>query len=825
MENFDSKLRNALQDTMIALNKETFINADESFSIGFYFLIIYKLGFFNKKENGESMIQSIDEWKESEKVNFQFAFDRIERQIEKLQSTTTSEIKSIFHKLGEFNPNQYSSSIFKDIYEEFYSISGSKKGTFTIPISIAKVISSLVELGGDSSVFSPFAGSGSLTIALKSTYKVICVDQNHHNVEMHNLRKAAWERNNNYFIMYGDSINHFNPSKKQFDLIVSMPPVIRKLENLSPHLTHFRTFSELVISSTLNALNSSGQAILILPVSFLYTEGKDKETRELLLNNDLIDTIISLPAGIIENTLARFCILYINKSKSKSGVIRMVDGGQYKLEGSKKFAELNIDKLCFDLDSKLSIDHKIKYTSLNQILEQSNNLSPSIYLIPSYDKSNSQHYQLNSILSLVPDKSYDLEDLMKTVNIQDLRDDAFNFELKANNLETNYAQYKYSLVTEDCILIALKGSSLKPTYFKYENTPILVSPEISCFQLKTELVNIQYLIYILHSDLVHQQVTGLRKGSINANLKLGDLLNIFIELPNLDEQTRTISLILEKEKGDAGIVAKLRNDNKKLEEQLFAQSAFLRHALAGRLSNARAATRTIKSFIDQKILPSMPNIYSEKLKPSHEHSFGYWLGVLKRDLKYITEIIETPAPVLEMLSAPLEKILIADFIKSYCNELRNNEEKEFEIEIDIDDSLIIDEEGQLREVFIMATPRMLTTLLDNIIENAEKHAFVDDEEKRIEFFLMYHTDEENYVDLQIGNSGKPLPKDFDHTMYYTMGGTYGKQSGTGYGGWLIGQISSKICDFFEIIDEVNGIYKIKIANLSTSISMTFKTVD
>jgi type I restriction enzyme M protein len=772
---------------------------------------------------GETLIQAIDQWKEAEKVSFQFAFDRIERQIENLSKIAVDEIETIFSQLGKYDSERYSDTIIKELFEEFFVVNKNRHDSFAIPISLGKVITSLAKIEKGSTVYNPFAGSGSLTIELDAEIYVLSADLNLGTIELLNLRKYAWGKNDNYFIMCGDCINHFNPCKKQYDLIVSMPPVLRRFDNQEPHLMQYSSLIDFVIDCTLKALNSSGKAALIIPTSYLNAENIKDNSRRRIIDEDLIDTIINLPQGTAENTSGRYSLLFLNKRKVNPGIIRMVDGNQYILDETKKYPVLNVDLLCKDLESSIYIEHKIGYVNLVEIKEQSNNLSPARYLIPKFDKNNSQQFLLSSILDVIKHKEYPLESFLHHVGLSDLKSNAFDYELNEISPEVNYAQFGGTLIEEDCLLISAIGSALKPTYFKYNGKPVLAAPDIFCFKIDTSLVNIDYFICQLYTDSVKKQIAGYRRGSVMKKLHLKDLLNVFVELPNLEEQTRIYSLLLENDKGVAASIAKLRNENKKLQDELYAQSAFLRHTLAGPLNNMRTSIRIIEKTIYKQIIHFMPNLLESKIIDAQELTFGQWLEVLKRDLHIVSETIASSTPEQSLLNAPLQKILIAEFVRDYCAGLKTKYAGEFDLDVSIDDSLILDDNNLLREIHIMATPQMLTVLLDNIVENAIKHAFVDGEERRLDFYLNVIDDEEPRVHLEIGNTGKPFPADFDFKIFNQKGRSYGPNGGSGYGGWLIGQIQERICEDFDIYLEAKEIYSIE--GLATSFYFSFKIAE
>lgn len=825
MENFDSKLRNAFQETVNVLNKESFINkTEESFSIGFYLILIYKLGFFNKKIGGKTLIQSIDEWKETDKISFQFAFDRIERQIENLSINAAEEIETIFTQLGQYDSKRYSETIIKELFEEFFVKSKNRHDSFATPFSLGKVIASLTNIEKGSKVFNPFSGNGSLTIALDPEIEVLCIDLNHGIIELLNLRKYAWGKNDNYIILPGDCINHFNRSKKQFDLIVSMPPLLKKFENQVPYLMQYASFIDFVIDSTLMALKESGKAVLILPTNYLSSGNIKDNSRKRILDEDLIDTIINLPPGAAENTSVRFSLLFLNKRKVNPDVIRMVDGNQYILDETKRYPGLNVDLLCMDLESALSTKLKIGYVNLDEIKHQSNNLNPARYLIPKFDKNNRHHILLSSILGVIERKEYPLEALLHHVGLNDLKSNAFDYELNANSLELNFAQYGGTILEEDCLLISALGSSLKPTYFKYEGKPVLASPDIFCFKIDTSKINIDFIIYSLYTESVKKQVTGYRGGSVIKKLHLNDLFKAFIEVPSLEDQSRIYSLLFENDKGVAANIAKLRNENKKLQDEFYAQSAFLRHTIAGPLSNLQGAVDRIQTILKEHVHTRIPNLFEIKAHPNHEMNLGKWLELMRSEVEFVTQIISKKHTHFEeILNEPLYKVDIAAFLTSYVSQLTSN--GQFDAKIDIDDQVLLDNDELPRTIYVMATDKLLRHLLDNLVENAVKHAFRGQDNMHIEFCLRLD-EAENNLSLDVSNTGYPFPPGFDFNTFWRKGGKAGLSGGDGIGGWMVGQIIDKLeLADYEINDEVNGFDALTNTNLATTFWFSFNLVN
>lgn len=75
----------------------------------------------------------------------------------------------------------------------------------------------------------------------------------------------------------------------------------------------------------LTALDKADEAILILPLSVISTEQKDeKHIRKYLVDQNLIEAVITCPDNMFEKTTIPTCILYLKKNK-KTTTVQMVD--------------------------------------------------------------------------------------------------------------------------------------------------------------------------------------------------------------------------------------------------------------------------------------------------------------------------------------------------------------------------------------------------------------------------------------------------------------------------------------------------------------------
>jgi len=79
------------------------------------------------------------------------------------------------------------------------------------------------------------------------------------------------------------------------------------------------------VQQALANINSKGRVMILLPQGWLFRGGYDAKVRDYLLNNDWVESIISLPAGILKQTALSPAIVILNKNKAATGEIKFID--------------------------------------------------------------------------------------------------------------------------------------------------------------------------------------------------------------------------------------------------------------------------------------------------------------------------------------------------------------------------------------------------------------------------------------------------------------------------------------------------------------------
>jgi type I restriction enzyme M protein len=159
----------------------------------------------------------------------------------------------------------------------------------------------------------------------------------------------------------GDSLISPRPSAKA-DMVVMQPPWRMRLQadNLNKLMgSKFIAFAKgnklptsasdaLWVQFALFNANEAGKVILVMPHGWTFRGGYDAKLRKYLLDNDLVESITALPAGIHRHTSIPSLILVLNKNKTKKqqGVVNLIDASQL---GRRERKNLRVPEAELDL--------------------------------------------------------------------------------------------------------------------------------------------------------------------------------------------------------------------------------------------------------------------------------------------------------------------------------------------------------------------------------------------------------------------------------------------------------------------------------------------
>lgn len=344
-------------------------------------------------------------------ADFDTTSNRLGNTVENKNKRLAAVLKGIEElDFGNFEENKI--DLFGDAYEflihNYAANAGKSGGEFFTPQDVSKLISQLAthKLSTINKIYDPAAGSGSLLLQAKKLFDEHIVEDGFYGQEInhttYNLaRMNMFLHNVNYDkfnIALGDTL--INPQfgdEKPFDVIVSNPPYsIHWIGSDDPTLINDDRFAPAGVLApkskadfafvlhSLSYLTGRGRAAIVCFPGIFYRGGAEQKIRKYLVDNNYIETIISLPANLFYGTSIAVNILVLSKHKTNNTKIQFIDASGedfFKKETNNNILEdKHIEKIIDIFDKKEDVQYIAKSVDNSLIAENDYNLSVSSYI-------------------------------------------------------------------------------------------------------------------------------------------------------------------------------------------------------------------------------------------------------------------------------------------------------------------------------------------------------------------------------------------------------------------------------------------------------------
>jgi type I restriction enzyme M protein len=315
---------------------------------------------------------------------------------------------------GNFEDNKI--DLFGDAYEflisNYAANAGKSGGEFFTPQHVSKLIAQLAMHGQTSvnKIYDPAAGSGSLLLQAKKHFDAHIIEDGFFGQELnhttYNLaRMNMFLHNINYDkfnIQLGDTLTepHFLDDKP-FDAIVSNPPYsVKWIGSDDPTLINDDRFAPAGVLApkskadfafvlhALSYLSSKGRAAIVCFPGIFYRGGAEQKIRQYLVDNNYVETVISLAPNLFFGTTIAVNILVLSKHKTDTTTQFIDASGLFKKETNNNVLTDNedeknpghIQQIMKVFASKEDVDHFAKSVDLDVIAGNSYKLSVSSYV-------------------------------------------------------------------------------------------------------------------------------------------------------------------------------------------------------------------------------------------------------------------------------------------------------------------------------------------------------------------------------------------------------------------------------------------------------------
>ena len=251
--------------------------------------------------------------KETEDVTVQKIYQSFLPFIEGLSKESIRLIVDLLNTVDSKLLKNNIAKIYDDTLERIVLTKGRRSGVYSQPNQLTAFINSYIGSTKEKRIFNPFSGDASMIKGFDESKSIYAQEINQKTWAIGQLRLII--SNSNAIYDCDDSIMNW-PKKEKFDLIVSNPPLMLQLNGANrDKFPEYRNVVDFLLGMSVNSLSKNGRLVAVLPTGILFRDGREKRIRVDLIQNDLIDTIISFPGGLLHQTFIPFVIVILNKAK------------------------------------------------------------------------------------------------------------------------------------------------------------------------------------------------------------------------------------------------------------------------------------------------------------------------------------------------------------------------------------------------------------------------------------------------------------------------------------------------------------------------------
>ncbi|EMF0059624.1 type I restriction-modification system subunit M [Enterococcus hirae] len=311
--------------------------------------------------------------------------------------------------------------ILGDVYEyligQFAANAGKKGGEFYTPHEVSQVLSKIVTkdaVADDTQfrVYDPAMGSGSLLLTVKNelpdgdksgsvdfygqelnttTYNLARMNLMMHGINYRNMN-----------LKRGDTLDADWPFAEKdgmqiplkFDAVVANPPYSAKwdIKGIDREKdTRFKGYGVAPASKAdyafvlhgLYHLDKSGTMAIVLPHGVLFRGASEGKIRKNIIDNNLLDTVIGLPANLFYGTsIPTTVLVFKGREARKTKDILFIDASSDFVKGKNqnKLSPENIDKIIETYEKREDVEKYAHVATLDEIKENDYNLNIPRYV-------------------------------------------------------------------------------------------------------------------------------------------------------------------------------------------------------------------------------------------------------------------------------------------------------------------------------------------------------------------------------------------------------------------------------------------------------------
>ncbi|MGS0686529.1 type I restriction-modification system subunit M [Nakamurella sp. GG22] len=289
----------------------------------------------------------------------------------------------------------------------FADSAGKKGGEFYTPAEVVRLLVQITKPQSGHEIYDPTAGSGGFLIQAHQYVEEQGQDADNLALYGQDSNGTVWSICNMNMILHnitrftienGDTLEDplilDKGEIRKFDTVLANPPFSQNYSR--SNLTFPERFFEwcpetgkkadlMFVQHMLASLKTTGHMATVMPHGVLFRGGKEKVVRERLIEDDVLEAVISLPQALFYGTGITACVLVCNKNKPDElrNKVFFVNADREYAEGKNqnKLRPEDIEKIDFAFTTKREIPRYSRLVDRAEIADaQDYNLNVSRYV-------------------------------------------------------------------------------------------------------------------------------------------------------------------------------------------------------------------------------------------------------------------------------------------------------------------------------------------------------------------------------------------------------------------------------------------------------------
>jgi len=289
----------------------------------------------------------------------------------------------------------------------FADSAGKKGGEFYTPGTVVRLLVQILEPQEGMTIYDPTIGSGGMLIQSKQYVEE--TGGNHRNLGLYGQEDngGTWticKMNmilhgiNDADIRQGDTIVdplHIEKSGelKRFDRVIANPPFSQNYSKKGMKFKERYRYGFcpesgkkadlMFVQHMISSLKNDGKMAVIMPHGVLFRGGEEKNIREGIIRDGILEAVIGLPPALFYGTGIPACVLIINKKDAdKRKEILLINADREYKEGKKQnmLRPEDIEKISHVYKQKMEVEKYSRLVPVEEIFEEEVNLNIRRYV-------------------------------------------------------------------------------------------------------------------------------------------------------------------------------------------------------------------------------------------------------------------------------------------------------------------------------------------------------------------------------------------------------------------------------------------------------------